>query len=129
MMNKEEALNLLRRVVTEKGPDTNRTNGLYFEQHESPDDYLVPDKTKPHCIVGHVGVASGVTELIDALAADNRTRIRYVGGIGNFIDPDALTVLERAQDVQDRGNQWNPPEDTSWGAALAAAEDQASIND
>jgi len=123
-MTKDEALNLLRRVVAEKGPETNGTNGVYFDQERDSDGYLKPNKTKPHCIVGHVGVASGVQELIDTLAADNTVRIRYVGNIGNFIDPDAVAVLEAAQDVQDHHIKYNPPEETNWGAALAAAERQ-----
>jgi len=137
MIDKDQALSLLRQVVQEKGPSTNQYHdqgGYYFEL--SDDDFFEAVKTAPRCIVGHVAVASGDDDFVDALAADNDARLPNIARHGNLpLADDAVVVLNNAQIVQDGhgyvdgddklGGHYTTFNDTSWGAALAYAEERA----
>jgi hypothetical protein len=128
----DDALTAVRKAVDEKGADyvygAEHDFCIYAEQVEGV--------AQPRCIVGHALAYLGVPlsflanpELIHITA---RGLPGELAKIGYRVEPEAIGVLDQAQNVQDqsvsmknndeREEAWR---EQTWGAALAAAENAA----
>jgi len=115
-----EALELLERAMQAKGEDYVDPNAVMGEGCEYGDEF-----GHPSCIVGHVFSYLGV-DVTTVSRGSVRAVVEQVGIIGHSgeLIPDtpgftynALTVLDRAQSIQDGGG--------TWGDAVASASMRA----
>ena len=119
-INKELALDLMKRAVEERGEDTVVTECQYV-------NYPDPINKEPGCIVGHALYLHGVT--LEDLERQNGDTIHVRKDLITKygIDHDALVTFRIAQYVQDADRPWiealnaavNPNEDQTTEARYA----------
>lgn len=119
----DDALDALRKAVAEKGHD------YQYGKHHSVCRYAssIEGEAQPECIIGHALVYLGVPAEYFAESQWNVKTIRGVleSGVleGYRFDPRAIDSFETAQRMQDASHRPSRRgADTTWGAALTAAE-------
>jgi hypothetical protein len=118
----DDALDALRKAVAEKGYD------YQYGEHHSACRYVSSDgEAQPQCIIGHALVYLGVPA---EYLAESQWNVKPIRGVleagvleGHRFDPRAIDAFHVAQDAQDYScSSRLRGADTSWGAAVAAAE-------
>lgn len=107
----DEALDLLKRAVSEKGEDyVHKGKCVYFSEYDVPGE-----TAPPRCIVGHVLAYKGLTRADleftnDAGLPDTLNSMNGVYELAEFgvikCDSDTVTLLAAAQGAQDAHKTW-----------------------
>lgn len=104
-INKETALDLMRRAVEERGEDT-VVSACAYVLYEGRAEKAFSEKKEPGCIVGHALYLHGVP--FEELEKQNYDTIHVRGDLITKygIDHDALVTFRVAQYVQDNERPW-----------------------